>query len=42
MHHLNNTKLDNLTVLTATSATAASNRYSDERTFTLTQKILGS
>jgi len=35
-------KLGNVTVLTATSAIAASNaqpRYSDELTFTLTQKL---
>jgi len=39
VQHLNNSKLGNVTVLTATSTTAASNRYFDELTFTLTQKI---
>jgi len=41
VHHLNNSKLGNVIVLTAiaTSTTAASNRYSDELTFTLTQKL---
>ena len=42
MHHLNNSKLDNVAVLTATFATAASNRqprYSDEFTLTLIQKL---
>jgi len=34
MHHLKNSKLGNGRVITATSATAASNRYSDELTFT--------
>jgi len=38
VHHLNNSKLGNATFLTATSTAAASNRYSDELTFTLTQK----
>jgi len=42
VHHLNNSKLGNVTILTATSAITASNtqpRYSDEFTFTLTQKL---
>jgi len=37
--HQNNSKLGNVTVLTVTSITAASNRYSDELKFTLTQKL---
>jgi len=36
---MNNSKLGNITVLTATSTTAGSSRYSDQLTFTLTQKL---
>jgi len=32
VHHLNNSKLGNVTVLTATSTTAAINRHSEEGT----------
>jgi len=42
VHHPNNRKLCNVTILTATSAVAASNtqpRYSDKITFTLIQKL---
>jgi len=38
VHHLNNSKIGNVTVLTATSTTTANNRYSDDLAFTLTQK----
>jgi len=34
VHHLKNSKSGNVTVLTATSTNSASNRYSDELTFT--------
>jgi len=39
VHHLNNSKLSYITILTATSTTAAKNRYSDQLIFTLTQKL---
>jgi len=39
MQQLNNSKLGNVTVLIAASATAVNNRYSDKLPFTLTQKI---
>jgi len=39
VHHLNNSKLGNVRVLTATSTIVASNKYSDELAFTLTQKL---
>jgi len=40
VHHLNNSKLGNVTVLiTAFTTATGSNRYSDELTFTSNQKI---
>jgi len=41
-YQINNCKLGKVTVLTATSTIAESNSYSDELTFTLTQKRQGS
>ena len=45
VHHLNDSKLGKVTVLTANSANATNNtqpRYSDRLTFTVTQVLQGS
>jgi len=45
VHHLNDSQLGNVTVLTATFANATNNtqpRYSDGLTFTVTQGLQGS
>jgi len=45
VHHLNDSKLGNVAVLTATSANATNNtqpRYSDGLTLTVTQRLQGS
>ena len=45
VHHLNDSKLGNVTVLSATSANATNNtqpRYSDGLTFAVTQGLQGS